>query len=209
MSDQETQKPPPMASRTIAEDRYPALMAVLKARGDDAASVGLYKTDGGFEVRYPERLENAVTTALADNAALDAVALEKRRALMLRQLSMKHAEHIAAGYTTNMPDGGQATFQIRPDDVPNWLVAKSLYSDAIAANQGDVEGAHLRDAADIIHIVTFTEAHQILAAMNIYGAAVMRVNWAKKDAINLATDFPDLDAIDLNSGWPVTAILEN
>lgn len=114
-------------------------------------------------------------------------------------LNRKHA----AGY--RVPTGTLAgkVLQIRDErDITNWLTAKDIYRDAIAAGQGAVVAAEFRTASNETFALSFDEAVTVLNGLRAHGLALLQNSWALKDLIAEAADQAALDAIDITTGWP-------
>jgi hypothetical protein len=110
---------------------------------------------------------------------------------------------LAGGYTVESGAMAGKVLQTRNiEDRANWLVSQASYSTAVAAGHGAVEGAQFRTADNQSSTVTFSEGLGILLAMAAWGAACMNRSWTLKDEIEAAQDQTELDAIDINEGWP-------
>lgn len=187
--------------RSIDASLFAPLVAYLATAAPAVAdAVSLHGTGDGHVLRYPAAHETVITAGLADAGVLSA-ALDERKVSARAGVETIYNSKLEVGFVADLPNG-QATFQIRVKDQPNWLTAKALYQDAIAAGQGSAAGARMRDVTDAIHLLTFDQANAVLADMASYGAALMGANWALKDAIKAAASVADLEAIDLTAGWP-------
>lgn len=188
-------------SAPIETDHVAGIYRLVEAAGLPATSIVVRKIDDEVRVFADNVAKSTVETVLASRQ-LDAEAFADKQQAHIVQLADLYAAKIADGFRTHLPNGSAVTFQIRPHDRANWLTARALYQDAVAAGRGETEGAQLRDADDMMHRVTFSQANKILADMAAYGAALMDVNWALKDAIKAASSTSELGTIDISAGWP-------
>lgn len=88
------------------------------------------------------------------------------------------------------------------EDRTNWLTSQAAYAAAVAAGQGATEGAVFRTNSNNTVAVTFSIGLNVLLGMAAWGKAVMGNSWTLKDAVEAAGDKAELDAIDLEAGWP-------
>lgn len=195
----------PRPSRPFDPADYPALIAGLTATGEeDVTSVAMFSVadtgQGTDELRYPADLESAIDAILASPEYQDA-RLASAKTAKRAEIEGVFAGKIAAGYATTV-GGSAAVLQIREIDQSNWLTSSNRYRDAIAAGDGGVTGAMIRDEANVNHAVTFDEAAAVIAAMSAYGADLFRNRWDLKDQVAAAPDVETVDAIDAGSGWP-------
>jgi len=122
----------------------------------------------------------------------------KQRAVMDRL-----AEAFAVGFTPEQGPMKGHTLQVRDqDDKTNWLTSQAAYSSAIAAGAGELPGATFRTAANRTIGCTFEEGHATLLDMAAWGQTLMGCSWRLKDAVVAATTIDELDAIDIEEGWP-------
>ncbi|WP_026379352.1 DUF4376 domain-containing protein [Afifella pfennigii] len=131
----------------------------------------------------------------------DAERVAARRQVMRASVDAERDRRLAAGYPTEI-DGSPATLQTRPADRANWQTAAIRYATEIAAGNGAIAGATIRDADNANHTLSFADAHAILMAMADHGVAILARSWTLKDQIAAAEDEAALDAIDIEAGWP-------
>lgn len=115
------------------------------------------------------------------------------------------AAKLAGGYSHDFgaPHGVQVLQTRDADDRINWLTSQAAYSAAVMGGAGAVMGANLRaeDNADIN--MSYADGLNVLLAMAAWGAACYANSWALKNAIEAAADATELEAIDIETGWPV------
>ncbi len=154
---------------------------------DCPASVGPGWThdDDGFHappsapVQSPKALKNAAVTA-------------KREAVF------------AAGFSPSTGPLAGHTLQVRNEaDKINWLTSATSYGAAVAAGAGGVSGATFRTMDNVTVTVTYAQGYQVIVQqMAAWGQAIMARSWALKDQIDATVDQAELDAIDIETGWP-------
>ncbi len=111
---------------------------------------------------------------------------------------------LTGGYTVQSGAMAGKVLQTRNlEDRTNWLVSQASYSAAVAGGHGAVEAAQFRTADNSTFTVSFSEGISILIAMAAWAAAAMNNSWTLKDAVAAAEDQTALDAIDIETGWPV------
>lgn len=118
-------------------------------------------------------------------------------------VSQKLASIFAGGFTPATGPLAGKTLQPRDmEDRTNWLTSQAAYSAAVAAGQGNEEGAAFRTAANETIVTTYQNGLLTLLAMAAWGKAIMGYSWSLKDEVDAAQTFADLAAIDLEAGWP-------
>lgn len=161
-----------------------------------------YDTDGApVAISQPGDPAEAGYTAAPPPPTLDEL-----KAAKLTEIAARIDEEYALGYPVTSPANGDSPFtlQIRNDtDRTNWLTAARIYDMQVAAGFGATAGATIRSAGNTNHIYTFSDAAALLSALAQHGAAIQRNGWALLDAARAAANEPELDAIDLEVGWPV------
>jgi hypothetical protein len=108
------------------------------------------------------------------------------------------------GYTPASGPLAGHTLQVRDnEDRTNWLTSQASYMAAVAAGMGNVPGAVFRTMANETVTLTFAEGAQVLVSgMAVWGKSIMGHAWGLKDAIKAVETFEELEAIDIDSGWP-------
>lgn len=140
----------------------------------------------------PEEIE-ARTPTLAD-----------LKAAKIAEINAKLESVLTGGYTVQSGAMTGQVLQTRNlEDRTNWLVSQASYSAAVAGGHGAVEAAQFRAADNSTFTVSFSEGLSILLAMAAWGASAMNNSWTLKDAVSAAEDPTALDAIDIETGWPV------
>lgn len=133
-------------------------------------------------------------------AAVDPLAAQK--AALIGQIGAKAEEIFDTGYT--VPSGTLAgqVLQTRPQDQNNWNSSGIAYTAACANGMGDHPGALFRTFSNENFFLTFTEGLMVLLSMETWGSQVDAHEWSLKDAVRKAATQDDLDAIQVNAGWP-------
>lgn len=99
-------------------------------------------------------------------------------------------------------EGQNEALEMRPEDLINWLVFKDSCDDFAAAGLGDqILPLRIRCKSTNSYSVTANQGRQIIQGMTAYGAQLLSILWAKKDAINAATTPAELDAVSVTDGW--------
>lgn len=129
--------------------------------------------------------------------------LEERKLQMTAAINARRDQILTGGYTVPSGTLEGHVLQTRDlEDRTNWLISQGSYAVAVAAGQGTVAGAKFRTLSNETITLTFEEGLAVLLDMAAWGAAVMERSWDLKDAVAAAEDHEDLDAIDIESGWP-------
>lgn len=116
-----------------------------------------------------------------------------------------HRDGLAyGGYRHNFGgEVGERVLQTRATpDQANWLLARQIYADMVAAGDGQTEGAVIRAEDNASITLSYADALALITAMMAWGAAVMQHGWNLKDAVNSAQSVAAAIAIDINAGWP-------
>lgn len=146
----------------------------------------LVREDGVWRVR-------AVGDDLADARAAKAAAVNAARDVL-----------ISAGYQHNF--GGSAgirTLDQRSEgDAINWLGLYNLAAAAVAGGQGSTLMA-VRDAGNQTFQASAATIASAMTAMALWRAGILAHSWDLKGEVAAAADAEDLDAIDIETGWPV------
>jgi hypothetical protein len=123
------------------------------------------------------------------------------KAEKLGQLKLEYARIFDGGYPFEI-EGKAEVLQMRQADLINWLVFKDSCDDMIAAGAGDVPAPlRIRCSSNNAYIVTANRGRQIIQGMRAYGAGLLSILWAKKDAISAATSVAELEAVSITDGW--------
>lgn len=138
-----------------------------------------------------------------DPLPADEYSLAARKADLRAVVDGRRDELLTGGYTP--ASGPLAGHRLQTRDMvdrTNWLTSFAGYSTAVAAGQGDVDGARFRDADNVTTTLTYAEGLEVLLGMQQWGAAINGRSWDIKDAIADASDEAELFTIDINAGWP-------
>lgn len=146
------------------------------------------------------------TTGEITESALPEPTLAELKVAKLASIDQHRDSSFEGGFTVSGTgtalDG--KVLQVRGlDDRTNWLTSQAAYAAAIAGGFGAAMGATFRTADNATITVTFSQGHGILLAMADWGKTVMNNSWTLKDACAAATTQAELDAIDIETGWPV------
>lgn len=109
----------------------------------------------------------------------------------------------AVGYPVTL-EGNSETLQVaRERDGINWLTVKGIYEELVGAGLGDEPGlAFLQTTSNVRYYMTGNEALTIIRDLRAWGIASW-ANWNRlKDLARAARFAADLEAIDLEEGWP-------
>lgn len=129
--------------------------------------------------------------------------LINRKAARKVEVAAKVVEVFNAGFTVPIGPLSGVTLQTRTiEDRTNWLTSQASYSAAVAMGMGDVVNASFRCADNTTHVISYRDGLQTLLAIAAWGSAIMARSWDLKDAITAAADLVELDAIDVEAGWP-------
>lgn len=129
--------------------------------------------------------------------------LEERKLQMTAVINAKRDQILTSGYSVPSGPLEGKVLQTRDlEDRTNWLISQGSYAAAVAAGQGNVAGAKFRTQSNETITLTFEEGLAVLLEMAAWGAAVMERSWDLKDVVAAAEDHDDLDAIDIEAGWP-------
>ena len=126
------------------------------------------------------------------------------KALKNAAVTAKREEVFAAGFSPSTGPLAGHTLQVRNDaDKINWLTSATSYSAAVSAGAGAVMGATFRTMANETVVVTYAQGLTVIVQqMAAWGQSIMARSWALKDEIDAAADQAELDAIDIEIGWP-------
>lgn len=121
----------------------------------------------------------------------------------LEQITAAYEAFVAAGFPVTL-EGNAETLQVSRDvDRTNWLTVYGICLEGIAAGVGDVPDLiFLQTTSNARYSMTFNEALAIIRDLRAWGLAAW-ANWnTLKDAARAAESNADLNAIDVNAGYP-------
>jgi hypothetical protein len=119
------------------------------------------------------------------------------------QINARYLAHLAVGYPVTL-EGNAETLQVaREVDGINWLTVKGICEEGILAGFGDEPGLmFLQATSNARYVMTFNEALAIIRDLRAWGLEAW-ANWNRlKDLARAARFSADLEAIDLEEGWP-------
>lgn len=135
------------------------------------------------------------------------ISLEEVKSSKRAAANSEFDSRIANGYPHTFMvegEGVDETLQCRNDtDRTNWLDLKDSCNDAIAFGIGsETCPIPIRCTSNRQYNVSFSEAATIMRDLRTWMGALHASLWAKKDAIEAASTFEELDEIDVTEGWP-------
>lgn len=122
----------------------------------------------------------------------------------LREVEAEYEARLGVGFPVTL-EGNAETLQVARDiDRTNWLTLLGICDEAIAAEFGEfpLPPPGLRCTSNRSYIVTFAEAAVIIRNLRAWAAAVQANRWRLKDLADAAQSNAELNAIDLDAGWP-------
>lgn len=123
------------------------------------------------------------------------------KAEKLTLLDQKYAQVFEGGYPFVI-EGQAEVLDTRQADLINWLVLKDSCDDMVDAGHGDAPVPfRIRCASGRAYVVTANRGREIVQGMRAYGAGLLSILWAKKDAVSAATTKEQLDAVSIADGW--------
>lgn len=178
---------------------------------EDLAAIGLYAPveadpipEGKISTgQVVERVEGVVKYV----HTLEDVAVETRKVTMRAAVNAKLDTVLTSGYSYDFgaPYGVKVLQTRNVEDRTNWLTSQAAYSAAVASGAGSVEGATFRTEDNSTITLSYADGLNVLLSMAAWGAANYAASWSLKDAIAAAEDDTELDAIDIEQGWPGSA----
>lgn len=164
-------------------------------------------TLGENVISYASLLIRADNDDLPDGIVVvepDPPTLAQLKAAKNSAVTAKREAVFSGGFTPSSGSLSGHTLQCRDmQDRTNWLTSAVGYSAAVQAGAGAVPGATFRTADNETVVITYAEAVSVLLnGMQTWGAAIMARSWVLKDEVEAASDEAELDAIDINTGWP-------
>jgi hypothetical protein len=121
----------------------------------------------------------------------------------LARVNARYAAYLDAGMP--LADYPGETIQCRNElDRTNWLGLKDICEEAIAAGAGDapIPEPGIRCTSNTFIRPTFAETLELMREVRGYALAAQANWWRLKDACRSAANRAELDAIDLEEGWP-------
>lgn len=151
----------------------------------------------------------------AEEKAAQAVGEAAQQDQQMRQtltaIDAERDRRIAQGKRHVFPDGQTGIVQLRHErDLVN-VNAVATSGTALMALGDSSATVAFRDAADVTHALTGSEAVQFGLAVMAWVSAHYAAAWAHKDAVNAlaeAQDLAGLMAYDVSQGWPITELTD-
>ena len=129
----------------------------------------------------------------------------------LTAIDTERDRRIAQGKRHTFPDGQTGMVQLRHErDLVN-VNAVATSGTALMALGDTTATVAFRDAADVTHALTGSEAVQFGLAVMAWVSAHYAAAWAHKDAVKAlaeAQDVAGLMAYDVSQGWPTTEVAD-
>ena len=140
-----------------------------------------------------------------------AEACQTQRQQQLAAIDAERDRRIALGKRHAFPDGQTGIVQLRHErDLVN-VNAVATSGTALMALSDSSATVAFRDAADITHALTGSEAVQFGLSVMAWVSAHYAAAWAHKDAVKAlaeAQDVAGLMAYDVSQGWPITELTD-
>jgi len=129
----------------------------------------------------------------------------------LTAIDAERDRRIALGKRHTFPDGQTGVVQLRHErDLVN-VNAVATSGTALMALGDSSASVAFRDAADITHALTGSEAVQFGLSVMAWVSAHYAAAWAHKDAVKAlaeAQDAAGLMAYDVSQSWPITELTD-
>lgn len=158
---------------------------------------------------YPEDVLVTGTRLVDDNNrprrewVTRAFTVDEIRSKRLIQLDQHYEATLAGGFKFTH-GGATETLQVRDQDKANWLGLKDSCNDAIAGGMGaTICPIPIRTLTNETVRLTFAEIAEILRDMRTWMSQCMAIRWEKKDALEAATTRAQVNAVSVDTGWPV------
>lgn len=164
-----------------------------------------YYIENGAPVAFPDRPSADHIWDWDNGAWIDPRTLDDLKLLKARSIDTRRDGAFMGGFSPTISTlaVNNQVLQVRGlDDRTNWLTSQAAYAAAIAAGQGALEEAEFRTLSNNTYTLTYAEGFAVLMEMAAWGKAIMRNSWDLKDAVAFASDQTELDAIDIEAGWP-------
>lgn len=183
----------------VVDDLTQAILNVVDWDGETEYSSSypgatLYEAVEGYDVGHYRQEDGSY-----GNRSLVVEKINKKRLIDARM-----ADVFKAGYSPSTGPLSGHTLQVRDnDDRTNWLTSQASYMAAVSAGMGSYPGASFRTAANQTITLTFSEGLTVLTnGMAMWGKTIMAHSWSLKDEVAAATSYEELEAIDIETGWP-------
>ena len=158
-------------------------------------------------------INSSAKTIVSSFSVTDKTSVEIQTALDTLKTSLKNRvdiltnTKIESGFPYNFGGSiGTKTLQTRMtppnDDRPNWLALSNTAQSFIIAGQGDISLGKIRTKDNSNVPVTAQQAQNAMLGMRVYLGTILEYSWTLKDNISSASTFEQLNAININSGWP-------
>jgi hypothetical protein len=123
-------------------------------------------------------------------------------AIKFRQISHKRSTVQMAGWTYEFSVGTHTLDLRNADDKINWTLLLTKAGGMIGAGYGAAP-VNIRTADNQTITIPATEARDAMLAFLQWGSELMTAKWALDEQVQAATSFAELEAIDIDTGWPV------
>jgi hypothetical protein len=123
-------------------------------------------------------------------------------AIKFRQISHKRSTVQMTGWTYEFSVGTHALDLRNADDKINWTLLLTKAGGMIGAGYGETT-LSIRTADNQTITIPATEARDAMLAFLQWGSELMTAKWALDEQVQAATSFAELEAIDIDTGWPV------
>lgn len=129
------------------------------------------------------------------------LSLAERQAAAKALVKAEQTARFAAGWTHEFSVGTHTLDLRDADDKANWTLLLIKTQGMVGAGYGAAP-ITIRTADDETIVVPASEANAAMAAFLAWGEALLSAKWDFDGAIDAASDAEELDAIDLEAGWP-------
>lgn len=193
----------PRTLDSIDGERRASLYTVVSDAWSDAerAEFGVYEvnTNPPAGSRWTG---NFVTVEGVPQAEFVPVTFAERKEAKRKAVKAVQERRFAAGWTHDFGAAGVHTLDMRnADDKGNWTLLLIKTQGMIAAGVMDAP-VSIR-TADNLHIsVSANAAHAAMNKFLAWGEDMLKRKWVLDDEIDAAADEVELDAIDIEVGWP-------
>jgi len=199
---------------TIADIRAanPNTIILLDYSAEDLAALNYYEpqpteppavtAEQALEEAAPVLIDGVLTQqwAIRDRTPEE---LDEAKAAKRAAITDRYIEHVRAGWTHDFGAAGIHTLDLRPekDDKANWTLLL-LKTDGMIKAGGGALPVKIRTAANVSIEVTAAEANAAMIAFLAWGEAGLDYKWELDDLAVATQSFADLEAIDIEAGWP-------
>lgn len=127
-----------------------------------------------------------------------------RRERRVLDITARYVAFLEVGFPVTLEGVGETLQVARDIDRTNWLTLLGICDEAFFAGFGDfpIPAPGLRCTSNTNYVVTFNQAAVIIRDLRAWAAAAQANWWRMKDLTLAAAHQSDLDAIDLEEGWP-------